>query len=570
MGVEFNVYLTNKKKKVRSQPALTVETLHLLETTPLTRRICLGITNGFLDFLGNSCPFVLRFRLLMRELFENHNKMMKWEDKVPEDMLKAWKELIAEAVTSDMVCFPRCVKPAGALGQPLVVVFSDGAFPAYCGAVYLQWQIPCLHGLGECPLDYQASLVLAKARVTPLSGYIVPRSELSGAVLGSRMALTTVKALQSEVSMQPRGVIMLSDSKCTISAVDTTSRALKPFFHNRVSEVIENMTEMKKYCPVEDIFYVPSELNPADLGTRGTAKVTDLGPESFWYLGPTFVCSRRDHWPVTRDFIAEDVPDDEVRGEVISKAGFLACLRATFLSSAAAKFGSLPDLWVAIQNIIQYSNSLDKVLRILARVMVGWGMKSDDKVPTKEALDVITADKLESAEKLLLLTAMPDTVSAYQSGKLISLNPEKSGPIVVTSGRIGEKSLTRLLGVPHLPILMANTRAAYLYVVKAHEGEFGDVHCSVAETLARSRERVWIVRARDLCKKVVSACYLCRRRRKQMVGQQMGKVKEESLTICRPWTYISLDFAGPLKVSGTVNSRAKKKCWILVYCCRST
>ena len=56
--------------------------------------------------------------------------MMKWDDKVPEDMLKAWKELIAEAVTSDMVCFPRCIKPAGALGQPLVVVFSDGAYPA--------------------------------------------------------------------------------------------------------------------------------------------------------------------------------------------------------------------------------------------------------------------------------------------------------------------------------------------------------------------------------------------------------------------------------------------------------
>ena len=50
----------------------------------------------------------------------------------------------------------------------------------------------------------------------------------------------------------------------------------------------------------------------------------------------------------------------------------------------------------------------------------------------------------------------------------------------------------------------------------------------------------------------------------------MGKVKEESLTVCRPWTYISLDFAGPVKVKGAVNARAKKKCWILVYCCRST
>ena len=33
---------------------------------------------------------------------------------------------------------------------------------------------------------------------------------------------------------------------------------------------------------------------------------------------------------------------------------------------------------------------------------------------------------------------------------------------------------------------------------------------------------------------------------------------------------ISLDFAGPFKVKGVVNSRARKKCWVLVYVCCST
>ena len=94
--------------------------------------------------------------------------------------------------------------------------------------------------------------------------------------------------------MKPASVIMLSDSKCSISAVDTTSRVLKPFFHNRVSEIIENMTEMRKYCPVEDIFYVSGDLNPADLATRDKAVVSDLGPDSLWQKGPHFLRSRRD------------------------------------------------------------------------------------------------------------------------------------------------------------------------------------------------------------------------------------------------------------------------------------
>ena len=566
----FNVFLTNKKRKARSQPALTADSLDLLESSSLTKRICLGITNGFLDFLGIACPFTLRFKLLMRQFFEEKNVKMKWEDKVPDDMVEAWKDLIAEAVKTSSLCFPRCVKPGGAIGAPLVVQFSDGAFPAFCASTYLQWRVPCLHGLNECSEDYVANLLLAKARVTPLSGYTVPRSELAGAVLGTRLALTTVKALQTEISMKPKGVVMLSDSKCTISAVETSTRALKPFFHNRVSEIIENMTEIKKYCPVEDISFIASEMNPADIGTRGTARVDDLGPDSFWYKGPQFLCSRRDLWPDSRDFIRAEIPDDEVRGKPVSQPVFLACMRATFMSSSSLTLSPLPDLWLAVMRVMKYSNNLSKVLRILAMVIAGWKLKSKGELLNRESVENISPFNLEAAEKLVLISAMPETATAAKEGKLVSLNPEKAGCLIVTRGRLGEESLSRILGVPYLPILMASSRAAHLYVVRAHEGESGSVHCSVAETLARCRVRVWIVRARDLCKKVVSGCMSCRRRKIKLVGQQMGKVKEESLTVCRPWTYISLDFAGPVKVKGAVNARAKKKCWILVYCCRST
>ena len=117
---------------------------------------------------------------------------------------------------------------------------------------------------------------------------------------------------------------------------------------------------------------------------------------------------------------------------------------------------------------------------------------------------------------------------------------------------------------------MANSRAAYLYMVQAHEGEHGTVHCSLVETLARSRTKVWVHRGRDLAKKVCSQCHLCRRRNKVLVGQQMAKIKEESLTLCRPFSFVSIDFAGPVRVKGAVNSRARLKCWIIVYCCRST
>ena len=376
MAVKFVVHLSNKKRKVRTLPALTKETLGLLESTPLTNRICLGICNGFLDFMGLACPFTIRFKLLMRELYEGANRDLKYDDKIPEEKLEPWKELISEAVKSSSLCFPRCVRPAGALGQPLVVGFEDGAKPAFSGNIYLQWRVPCTHGLDECDQDFDANLLWGKARVTPLSGYSTPRSELSGMVLMSRMALTTVKALQTESSMQPSGVIMLADSECSISAVETTSRALKPFFHNRVSEVLENMRDMRKYCPVEDIHHVAGHLNPADVATRGLAKVDDIGPGSFWQKGPSFLCSRRDIWPVTRDFVRKELPADEI----CSKPAFLYCVRAWILScdvgvssSPAGKSDHpVPDLWAAVEKVSHYSNNIKKVIRILAMVLNGW------------------------------------------------------------------------------------------------------------------------------------------------------------------------------------------------------
>ena len=82
---------------------------------------------------------------------------------------------------------------------------------------------------------------------------------------------------------------MFTDSKCTVSVIEKSSSALKPFFHNRVSEFIENVALMKKTCGVDDLHYVASVSNPADLATRGGVKLSDIGPSSFWQLGPTFL-----------------------------------------------------------------------------------------------------------------------------------------------------------------------------------------------------------------------------------------------------------------------------------------
>ena len=45
----------------------------------------------------------------------------------------------------------------------------------------------------------------------------------------------------------------------------------------------------------------------------------------------------------------------------------------------------------------------------------------------------------------------------------------------------------------------------------------------------------------------------------------MGMLKEVQTSVSPPWTHISLDFAGPVKVGGEVQQRISMKCWVLVY-----
>ena len=96
MAVKFVMHLNNKRgSKVRSSPALTKDTLGVLESSPITKRIGLKICNGILDFMGLSqisCPFTVRFRMLMRELYEGANKELKYDDKVPDEVLQSWKD----------------------------------------------------------------------------------------------------------------------------------------------------------------------------------------------------------------------------------------------------------------------------------------------------------------------------------------------------------------------------------------------------------------------------------------------------------------------------------------------
>ena len=575
LAAQFPVNLSKKRRSIRSEPNLTVEDIEKLGSVHLCKRNLLGFVNGFSDPLGIASPWYQKLKVQMKRLYMME-KPLSWDEPIPEQFRAEWIAVMVEALVQGVLPFPRSTRPSNATGLgPKVIGFGDGAVPGFGGGVYLQWQVKCEHeedcgGVG----DYDANLCISKGRVCPLRGYTVPRSELCGALLVSRLMLAVVTAL-CRMDECPVSAIMLLDTRCVISALEMTSSKMLPFFQNRLAEIHENFDCIAKKCEVEQVHWVQTDLNPADLLTRGTVKIEDIGPNSFHQKGPNFLSSPRDRWPVTRDFVPVEVPEVEVRHKSLN---IFAALRAKVSKSDT---DDTINIVKVVENLANYSNSVNKVHRILARVFRGWSYQEGDSVMGKKiitnprALTLVAAEptgsEVQRAKSFLLVHGMIATAQALSEGRLASLLPVRKGKLIVTTGRLGERNMTRLLGVSSLPILMSDCRVAYLYMVLAHEGESGlsstavEHHRGVVGTLARSRTYVWVVKGKNLAKQVVHNCPKCRRERRKLETQQMGMLKEAQLTVSPPWSYVSLDFAGPVLVGGEVQKRIRLKCWILVY-----
>ena len=181
------------------------------------------------------------------------------------------------------------------------------------------------------------------------------------------MLLTVASAL-SRLDEKPVGAVMMLDSRCVISSLEITSGNLLPFFQNRIAEIHENLKAVTKFCPAEPVHWVPSKLNPSDLLTRGDINLRDLGPSSFHQKVPEFLSSPWKDWPVTRDFVRTGIPDTEIRHRDLNF--IVAAARANYCIADSSLGCS--NSFKTVQRVADYSNSLRKVHRILARITRGW------------------------------------------------------------------------------------------------------------------------------------------------------------------------------------------------------
>ncbi|XP_064646772.1 uncharacterized protein LOC135499753 [Lineus longissimus] len=148
---------------------------------------------------------------------------------------------------------------------------SDASPHAYGASVY----ITC---------DGKTSLVMAKTRVRPLKDITLPRMELMGALIATRLTKHILNALSN--SVQINNSTLWTDSQIVLHWIKGNKK-LPLFVQNRVVE-IRTFQGKVQYCPTQD--------NPADLLTGGIT-TNSLIHSKLWWNGPVWLV--HGDWPIS-------------------------------------------------------------------------------------------------------------------------------------------------------------------------------------------------------------------------------------------------------------------------------
>ena len=128
-------------------------------------------------------------------------------------------------------------------------VFVDDSTVALSAVAYIRTQ--------KQDEIFQTSFLLGKCKVAPIKQISVPKLELEAAVLGTRLRTL----IETEMTLKFEIVYLWTDSRVVLDWISSTKKQ-NVLVSNRLEEI-------KKTTKTDEWNHVPTNFNPADLGTRG-------------------------------------------------------------------------------------------------------------------------------------------------------------------------------------------------------------------------------------------------------------------------------------------------------------
>ena len=499
-----------------------------IEEGPVTKRKILRLIAKIFDPLGLITPVTTPLKVFLQKLFQ---QKVGWDEHLQDDLADEWAKLHAQLVKTREISVPRYyfgnieARPA----EIELYGFCDSSKQAYAAAVYAKITVE-----GKSSV----SLVMSKSRVAPLAQPTIPRLELLSALILARL-ITSVKDALSPLFCNVKIVRCWTDSITTMYWIKGDEKQWKMFVDNRVQEIRKLVKkDLWQHCPGTE--------NPADIPTRNNDP-SRLTRDSRWFSGPKWLAEEEENWPEqktsmepTEDCLAEMKP---AAREKDSTALLIQAEREHRISR--------------VVDCERYS-SYSRLLRVTAYV---FRFINNCRERNKRGAE-LTAKEIEEAETKWIC----DMQSEFSTQKLTDLkkhlgNFVDNHGIIRCQGRLARSLLS--YETKHPILLPKEHHITTLIIWDCHKRV---LHNGTKETLQELRSRFWIVQGRQLVKKIIRRCVLCKRIQGASYGTpKQGPLPEFRVKEEHAFSSIGIDFAGPLFVREP--SGESKKTYVALFTC---
>ena len=521
-----------------------------------TKRKALCVVSQLWDPLGLMAAVTIRFRIDLQNLWAAG---YQWDEFLPPEEKFKWLKNLEIMNTLLGTHLKRCLKPKMSVGSPQLHGFSDGGESGYDGALFLRWELE--------DGRFTSKFVAAKALVAPLKKKTIPRLELMGCQVLSRLAAEVERALKVKLEEK-----FWCDSTTALSWIRSSPAEFKPFVSARVAEIQENQ-------PKAVWNYIASEDNPADALTRG------IKPEELqlWHLGPRFIQKPEHEWP---DFertcnTSESQSDSERKNKSKVKLDLKltknnSAIDTEVANNVAIREGAAQDderiidgemvvrrnddTREVLDRILATSSSFRKARRVTALVV----RTINNIVRKKDIKGPVSVPELKDAERRLI--KMEQSGMDVNAKRMQNLTPfmDEDG-ICRVKGRLeNARNLPREM---RNPIVLSSKQPLTKLLIQHYHQKLG--HCGYKRLMMEVRQRYWVVGLRDLARNHVKGCIPCRMMRKKPFVQQMGQIPPYRTEASYPaFANTALDLFGPFEIK--VGRKTIKEAWCCIFTCMTS
>ena len=491
------------------------EMVRQMEGETPTKREVVGAAARVFDPLGVLAPSTILWKMLFQDTCKAD---IGWDEELQGDCLREWRRLDAAMREEVTFTLPRCYGH-NHIGEARLVGFCDASERGYAAVVYLRV------GGGE---EATVNFIAAKTRVAPTKKTTIPRLELLSALLLSKLAHSVEEALKEAIKLEETRCY--TDSKVALCWIQGQDKEWRQFVNNRVNTI-------RQLQPSQRWQHCPGVHNPADIPSRGMLP-RELREREMWLHGPDWL--KRSLKPPSTG--AEQLDTTEECLKEARKRHTLTTLTGEKKGVGQIiniqKFSSLKRLLGVTTAVFKFASLLKKERKepseLQQEARVAWLREAQEEVQTSK--------KFLTLKKQLNL--QQDNQGLWRCvGRLDNSQAEGRRPILI--GR--DHQYTQLL------------------LIDAHERV---LHGGVRATLTELRSHYWIPRGRQLVRKKIHRCLICRRHEgppfRSLPAPQLPTFRVQP---DRPFSSTGVDFAGPLYVK---SAEGGIKTWVCLYTCCSS